>query len=462
MIRLFRVFIPAASIALLVGEILLVTGAYIVSAYLILDFDPAVYLLYEGGLVKVLVVVVSLLIGLHFQDLYSHVRVRSRIQLIQQLCLAGGAAFLLQGLINYLKLDLRLPIRVMVLGSALALIGVFIGRTLFSAYVLQWVGRDRVLLVGSSPLLEAIGDHICDHPETGLVVAGYVRDAAAEDMLPGGKVLGGMEFLREIVAAVAPRRIVVGMAERRNRMPLTDLLELRLSGHIVEEAPAAYEKICGRICLKELRPSQLIFSGELGPRPQNVVYQRLWNALLAVIGIIAAAPLMAITAAVIRLSSPGPALYRQQRVGLRNTPFTLYKFRSMRIDAEAVSGPVWALQDDPRVTRFGRIIRELRIDELPQLFNVLKGEMSLVGPRPERPEFVRKLAAQIPYYAQRHFVRPGITGWAQINHKYGDTIEDAATKLEFDLYYIKNMSVSLDLYIIFQTVKAMLLSRGAQ
>jgi lipopolysaccharide/colanic/teichoic acid biosynthesis glycosyltransferase len=171
---------------------------------------------------------------------------------------------------------------------------------------------------------------------------------------------------------------------------------------------------------------------------------------------------MLATALAVRLSSSGPILYRQVRVGLDNVPFTVYKFRSMRADAEAGTGAVWARKNDPRVTPVGRVIRKIRFDELPQLFNVLKGEMSIVGPRPERPEFVRTLSEQIPYYRQRHAVRPGITGWAQINYKYGDTLEDTIAKLEYDLYYIKNMSWSLDTFIMFHTAKAMLLSRGAQ
>jgi exopolysaccharide biosynthesis polyprenyl glycosylphosphotransferase len=214
--------------------------------------------------------------------------------------------------------------------------------------------------------------------------------------------------------------------------------------------------------VKDLRPSHLIYSSELGPRRQTVLYQSITNILVAAVGAFVAAPLMLVIAVVVRLSSPGPALYRQTRVGRDGISFTLYKFRSMRADAEAASGAVWASKDDPRITGVGKIIRKLRLDELPQLFNVLKGEMSIVGPRPERPEFVKTLSARIPYYRQRHCVRPGITGWAQINYKYGDTLEDTIEKLEYDLFYIKNMSFSMDTYIIFHTLKTMLLSRGAQ
>jgi sugar transferase (PEP-CTERM system associated) len=463
MIRLFKVFIPVGTLTLLVSEIVLVASAFVLATYLNLDVDPAVFLLYDGGGVRIALVVVTILIGLHFHDLYSQYRVKSRIVLIQQLSLVMGIAFLTQGVIAYVDANLRVPIRVMLTGSAIAVAAIYLWRIFFSAYALQVVGLDRMLLVGGSPLLEEIGREIAERPELGLQVSGYVDDRhEAGTLLAGGKVLGPMESLRELVLATQPNRIVVGMFERRNRMPVGELLELRFAGYVVEEVANTYERVCGRVCVKEIRPSQLIFSGELGPRPQNLVYQRLTNAAAAVVGIILGLPLMLITAAAVRLSSPGPILYRQVRVGLGDRPFTLYKFRSMRADAEKGTGAVWAQKDDPRVTRVGRIIRKLRFDELPQLFNVLKGEMSIVGPRPERPEFVRALSEQIPYYRQRHCVRPGITGWAQINYKYGDTLEDTITKLEYDLFYIKNMSMSLDNYIIFHTLKAMLLSRGAQ
>jgi sugar transferase (PEP-CTERM system associated) len=463
MIRLFKVFIPVGTLTLLVSEFLLVTSAFLLATYLTFDADPTVYLLEDGGLSRILLVVAAILIGLHLHDLYSQFHVHSRIVLVQQLCLVMGVAFLTQGLIAYLDASLRVPIRVMVVGSSVAVVAIFLWRIFFSAYAFQVVGKDRLLLVGGSPLLEEIGRHIADHPETGLEVAGYIDDRHEPGaMLAAGKMLGPISALRDIVRATQPHLIVVGMFERRNRMPVAELLELRFAGHVIEEVATAYERVCGRVCLKEIRPSDLIFSGELGPRRQNLFYQRLSNAIVAVTGLLISSPIMLLTALAVKLSSAGPVLYRQVRVGLDGALFTLYKFRSMRTDAEAQTGAVWAQKHDPRVTAVGRVIRRIRVDELPQLYNVLKGEMSIVGPRPERPEFVKALNEQIPYYRQRHCVRPGITGWAQINYKYGDTTEDTITKLEYDLYYIKNMSLMLDNYILFHTVKAMLLSRGAQ
>jgi len=463
MIRLFKVFIPVGTLTLLVSEIILVTSAFILATYIDLPVDPTVFLLDDGGMVRITLVLASILIGLHFHDLYSQFYVKSRIVLIQQLCLVMGIAFLSQGLIAYLNPNLRVPIRVMLWGSSIAVVAIFSWRIFFSAYAIKVVGRERLLLVGGSPLLEDIGRHIAEHPESGLEVAGYVDDRhQAGEALTGAKLLGPMSELKEIVRATQPNRMVVGMFERRNRMPVAELLDLRFAGHIIEEVATTYERVCGRVCLKEIRPSQFVFSGELGPRPQNLVYQHLVNIVVAVVGLSLSLPILLLTALAVRLSSSGPVLYRQVRVGLDSVPFTLYKFRSMRADAESLTGAVWASKDDPRVTRVGRMIRRIRFDELPQLFNVLKGEMSIVGPRPERPEFVQALSEQIPYYRQRHCVRPGITGWAQVNYKYGDTLEDTIQKLEFDLYYIKNMSMALDGYIIFHTLKAMLLSRGAQ
>jgi len=463
MIRLFRVFVPVGSLALLSSEILLITSSFILATYLILEVDPTIFLLYDGGLVRILLVLASILLGMHFHDLYSKIYVRSRTVLAQQLCLVIGIAFLFQALVGYVDAGLRVPIRVMVLGSFLAAAAIFAWRVFFSAHVLRVVARDRLLLVGASPLLEDIGKHIEEHPETGLQVVGYVGDREETGTaMAGGKVLGPMASLREIIQATNPDRIVVGMTERRERMPVSELLELRFAGHIIEEAASTYEKVCGRVCLKELRPSQLIYSGELGPRRTSMFYQTVANLILAAVGIVVSLPIMLLTALAVRLTSAGPVLYRQVRVGMDGIPFTLYKFRSMRADAEAETGAVWASKDDPRVTPLGRTIRKLRIDEIPQLFNVLKGEMSVVGPRPERPEMVQSLSEKIPYYRHRHCVRPGITGWAQVNYKYGDTLEDVIRKLEYDLYYIKNMSLSLDSYIIFLTVKAMLLSRGSQ
>jgi sugar transferase (PEP-CTERM system associated) len=462
MVRLFRVFIPIGSLALLVSEMVLVTSAFIVASYLMLEVDPAVWLRYDGGLTRILLVTATVMLVMHFHDLYTELRIKSHILLLQQLSLVMGLTFLVQSLVSYLNRDLRMPIRVMVPGSAIAVIGMYLWRVFYGTFVLRMVGKDRILFVGGNSVVQAIAAHLEEHPELGLAVAGYVDDQEPGTARIGGKVLGPIRDVREIATQMNPDRIVVGLTERRECMPVGDLLELRFSGIIIQEASATYEAVCGRISTLDLRPSQLVFSGELGPRRGIVFIQTIYNLGLALVVTVISLPVMAVVAIAVRLSSPGPILYRQTRVGMDGKLFTVYKFRSMLADAEVSTGAVWAAKDDPRVTPVGRLLRKFRLDETPQLFNVLRGEMSLVGPRPERPEFVKTLSEQIPYYRQRHCVKPGITGWAQINHKYGDTLEDTITKLEYDLYYIKNLSMSLDTYIIFHTLKTMLLSRGSQ
>jgi sugar transferase (PEP-CTERM system associated) len=460
MVRIFRVFIPVSVLILLITEVLLTIGAFVAAAFL--NPEPIMYLRYGNGAVNIALVVVTLILGMYINDLYSDVYVKSHILLLQQLSFVLGVAFLVQGGVNYVDHDLRMPLHVMVPGSAFAVIAIFGWRVLFSSVVLKAMGGDRLLLVGNSPVLQEIAEHITGRPEKGLTVIGVVTDDPEGIREHDAKYLGRVESLREVAAATHPARIVVGMRERRNRLPVRELLDLRYKGYLIEEAPTTFERVCGRVCMKELRPSQLIYSGEFSRRRRVVFYQNASNMAFAAVCLVVALPLMLLTALAVRLTSAGPILYRQRRVGMDGETFLVYKFRSMTADAEAKTGAVWAARNDPRVTAVGRVIRKIRFDELPQLFNVLKGEMSLVGPRPERPEFVESLAEQIPYYRHRHAVKPGITGWAQINYKYGDTIEDTITKLEYDLYYIKNMSFSLDLYIMFHTVKTMLVSRGAQ
>lgn len=463
MVRLFRIFIPLSVVILLASEVLLITAALVGAAWLNPEIDPSLYLQGNGPL-NIALVLITIVLALYLQDLYTDIYVRSHLILLQQLCIVMGSACIVQAVVSYIDPDLRMPLHTLAPGAAMAMAAIYGWRVVFSMYVLKRVGGDSLLLVGNSSLLADVAEHIHTHPEMGVSIIGLVNDDPDDPAAPRqAKYLGPLEALREIVAATRPTRIVVGMKERRNRMPVTNaLLELRYNGNIIEEAPTAFERICGRVSTKELRPSQLIYSGEFSGRRKIILYQTLGNTIAAAVGVVVALPLMLMTALAVKLFSGGPVLYRQKRVGMDEVPFTLYKFRSMRVDAEDGTGAVWASRDDPRVTRVGRIIRKIRFDELPQLFNVLKREMSIVGPRPERPEFVKTLAERIPYYRQRHAIRPGITGWAQINHRYADTVEDAITKLEYDLYYIKNMSWSLDSYIIFHTVKAMLQSRGAQ
>lgn len=434
---------------------------FLVAAFLMLDVDPEFFLLYDGGLFRVTLAVGTLLVGLYFQDLYTDLRVRSRTLLLQQFSMTVGMAFLAQAMFTYIGPNLILPRWMMIVATSLVMVVLPAWRVLFSRMVRLTLATTPLLFVGSSPLLAQIADKIAERPELGYRVLGYLEDADKPE-LENLERLGALSDLEKVVVQTMPGRIVVGMRERRERLPVFELLELRLAGTHVEEAALLYEQCFGRVSTQNLRPSQLVFSSDLGPSSTSVAIQGWYSFAIALAGFITTLPLMILTGLLVKLTSKGPILYRQRRVGLNGREFEVLKFRSMYADAEARTGAVWAKKDDPRITPLGKHLRKFRIDELPQFWNVLVGEMSFVGPRPERPEFVDALSEKIPFYRQRHCVKPGITGWAQVSHKYGDTIEDTITKLEYDLYYIKHVSFALDMYIIFSTLKTVLLGRGAQ
>ncbi|SCX95046.1 sugar transferase, PEP-CTERM system associated/exopolysaccharide biosynthesis polyprenyl glycosylphosphotransferase [Desulfoluna spongiiphila] len=258
------------------------------------------------------------------------------------------------------------------------------------------------------------------------------------------------------------KRIVVALKEKRGNFPIDELLLCRVSGIDVVEGNTFYEMLTGKFLVSSINPTWLIFSNGFKKSRIRNIFKRLEDLFASVILLALFSPLILVTALLIKWDSKGPVLFSQDRLGIRHKPYRLYKFRSMVENAEGLSGPVWASREDPRVTRVGKFIRTWRIDELPQLFNVLKGDMSLVGPRPEREHFVKQLEAQVPYYAERFIVRPGVTGWAQVRYEYGDSVEDAMEKLNYDLFYIKNMSIFMDVVIVCRTIRTVLFGVGAR
>jgi sugar transferase (PEP-CTERM system associated) len=267
-------------------------------------------------------------------------------------------------------------------------------------------------------------------------------------------------FLPEIVTRLQADSIAVALTDSRGKMPVRELLAIKLTGVAIEESQALFERITGKIPIGAMRPSYLIFNRGFATNTTANIGKRVLDITLALAVFSVSWWAMLLTALAVRLNSPGPVLFRQERCGHHGRPFTLLKFRSMTADAEAVSGPVWAQSNDPRITSVGKFIRKTRLDELPQIFNVLLGDMAMIGPRPERPHFVETLAKEIPYFGQRHIVKPGLTGWAQINYPYGNTVEDSKNKLQFDLFYIKHQSFLLDLSILFSTIKTVVLRKG--
>lgn len=318
----------------------------------------------------------------------------------------------------------------------------------------------RVLILGTGPLAMQMGRAIsaANHP---YVLMGYINcaDEAADLSM---NIVGSGEGLIETARRQRADKIVVSLSERRGAFPLKDVLKCKLRGIDVVDAPSFYEQITGKLLIENINPSWFIFSDGFRMTAARMFFKRVLDAALAIIGLAVTLPFIPVLALLVKLDSPGPVFFKQVRMGQMEKLFTLYKFRTMREDAENGTGAVWAQKNDTRVTKLGRIFRKLRIDEIPQLYNVLKGDMSMVGPRPERPEFIEKLKEVIPYYSERHLVRPGITGWAQVKYPYGASVEDAVEKLRYDLFYIKNHYFTLDLLIILETMKVVVFGRGGR
>jgi sugar transferase (PEP-CTERM system associated) len=322
---------------------------------------------------------------------------------------------------------------------------------------------ERILIVGSGNLAVEVAREVISRPDAGFRVVGFVGTDSelVGKSLINPRVIGMTSELDAIVDREDIDRIVIAMGERRGALPTEKLLKLSLAGKVsIEEGASFYERVTGRVSLNMIRPSWLIFTGRGRQARIAGLSRGAVHRLVALIGGILSLPILALTAILIKLDSPGPIFYRQERVGKNGRHFILVKFRSMKMDAEK-EGPVWACKKDDRTTRVGRIIRKIRVDEIPQFWNILRGEMNFVGPRPERPHFVSQLAREIPYYEQRHIIAPGLTGWAQIKYAYGASIEDARQKLQYDLFYIKNQSLILDAIVMFETIKIIIFGRGA-
>ncbi len=433
---------PVGALALLFSEILLIAAGFLVLTFLIVPVDPTVFLLADNGLLRIALAGASILFGLYFENLYTNLYVNSRVLLIQQLCLVMGIALVVQGFLGYVNDGLRLPLRLMVPACAVLVLALFGWRVAYSVFVLRVVGAQRILLVGMCPVLLEMAGHIGAHPELGLQVIGYVDDGNAPD---AGKPLGPLSALPRIAAEAAPDRIVVGFAERRGQMPIADLLQLRYNGMPIDEASTAYEQLCGRVLLGELRPSDMLLSGDFRPRTERLVYQTLGHWLLALILTILSLPLLLLAAVLLKLSSHGPLLSRKECVGLGGRPFHLYSFR--------VSGAGDAGQRNGAQ----RFVARWRLNALPRLWNILHGDICFVGPRAERTEFAGVLSERIPFYRQRYGVKPGLTGWAQINTP-PEQPEDTLRSVEYDFYYLKHFSHGLDFYIILHTLRDVLFS----
>lgn len=447
-----------------VSEFILIFLSAMAAAAVRLYFDDGSIHDYDPFFVKTGALTLTYVIYFYYFDLYTPDMYRPSRIMFMKLMSASLLATVTLFSIFYMVPSLRTWRGILLIDTLILPPIILVWRLLFSKIKSLNLPSKRVLIIGSGDLAKKIGGAIYKQSEHGLQLAGFIDDDPSKlgvsIVNPG--VVGGYGDINRIVASDNIDMIIVALPDRRSKLPMSALLDCKLRGISVIEGETFNERITGNIPLDHLKPSWMVFSDGFKSLRSRKIVKRSFDLVLAVICLIISAPLMLLTAVLVKLESRGPVVFSQTRVGENGKDFNIYKFRSMRVDAEASTGPVWAGATDNRVTRVGRVIRKIRFDELPQLINVLRGDMSFVGPRPERPFFVSKLKETIPYYEMRTVVKPGLTGWAQIKYPYGATTQDALEKLQYDIYYIKNMSPLLDLLIFFWTIKVVLTGKGAR
>jgi len=455
--QVFNRHVSTRSLTVFAGELLLIFGSVALAA-LLQDTPDLV-----ANLWKVAVVTLICQLCLYYNDFYDLTLVHSNRELVVRLLQAAGAASILLAALYFLRPSLMIGNGIFVSALFVFLVAILVWRVAFNQISGTLKLQERVLIVGTGEAARKVARQILDQHEFGYRVVGFIDDDASRigERIVNPGIIGTPSDINRLVATLHIDRIVVGLSDRRGKLPVEELLRAKMSGVRVEDATTTYERVTGKILIDDLRPSWLIFSDGFRVSRLMRLMKRTIDLTLSLLMAVGAIPVMILTAIAIWLEDGRPVLYCQERVGENGRTFTLCKFRSMRTDAEKGGTPIWAKDGDDRITRVGRFIRKTRLDELPQLWNVLRGDMSFVGPRPERPFFVNELSAQIPFYQQRHAVKPGLTGWAQVKYRYGSSLEDAMEKLRYDLYYIKHLSVFFDLTIVFDTVKVVLFRKGA-
>jgi sugar transferase (PEP-CTERM system associated) len=455
--QVFNRHVSTRGMTVFAAELLLISGSVALAAAIQNTPDLG------ASLWKVGLVTIVCQLCLYYNDFYDLTLVQSNRELIVRLLQAVGAASILLAAVYFAVPALMIGDGIFVSALIVFVVGILGWRLLFNSITRSLHLEERILVVGTGDTARKVTRHILDQKDFAYRVVGFIDDdprRVGERIVNPG-IIGTPTDIPRLIAEHQIDRIIVGLADRRGKFPIDELLHAKLRGIRVEDATTTYERVTGKILIDDLRPSWLIFSDGFRVSRLTRWLKRVIDLTLAVVLAVLSAPLMLLTAIAIAIESGFPVLYCQERVGENGQSFTLCKFRSMRKDAEEDGRPVWARNGDERITRVGRFIRLTRLDELPQLWNVLKGDMSFVGPRPERPFFVAELSKEIPFYQQRHVVKPGITGWAQVKYRYGASIEDATEKLRYDLYYVKHLSIFFDLTIVFDTVKVVLFRRGA-
>jgi len=457
--QLFDRYVSARSLTVFAAELLLIFGSVSFAASLQDALVP-------GGATLWKIAVVTLLcqLCLYYNDFYDLTVVHTTRELVVRLFQAVGAASILLAAVYLVLPGLMIGNGIFVSALTVFLVAILAWRLLFNHVTTLQGLEERVLIVGTGESARTAAREILERRDFGYRVVGFVDEDESRigERIVNPAIVGTPGQIMALVARERIDRIVVGLSDRRGKLPVDVLLRAKLAGVRVEDVTTVYERLTGKILVEDVRPSWLIFGEGFRVSRWTRGVKRTLDLVMALAMVIVGLPFMALTALAILLEDGAPVIYSQERVGEQGRTFRVFKFRSMRKDAESAGRPVWATADDDRVTLVGRVIRKTRLDELPQLWNVLGGDMSFVGPRPERPFFVEQLAREIPFYEQRHAVKPGLTGWAQVKYRYGASLEDAMEKLRYDLYYIKHLSLAFDITIIFDTVKVILFRKGAQ
>jgi sugar transferase (PEP-CTERM system associated) len=454
------------TIGLLLADAAIIYGGIILAMYLRLGVEGSRYQLSENnGWLKITLATVVCALILYFYDLYEYTVMTNRRELMLRLVQALGIAWALLALLFYFAPPLLIGRGVSVISVPLVLALILSWRVLIHYLMGHPEIGEKILVVGTGQAARDTAEAVLERRDAGYRIVGFVTENGIKPQTKIGEttVIGTTEDLEGIVKNEKIDRIVIAVRERRGTFPTETLLKMSLTGDVsIEECTSFFERVTGQVHIDMLRPSWLIFAGRRKDTRLGTAIREIIHRGLGLIGFVLSLPIAVLTAILIKLESKGAIFYKQERVGKNGKIIKVIKFRSMRTDAEKDGVPIWATTDDDRVTRIGRIIRKIRVDEIPQFWNIIKGEMSFVGPRPERPHFVAQLAEEIPFYEHRHLVAPGLTGWAQIKYPYGASVADARQKLQYDLYYIKNQSLALDLVIVFETVKTVLFGKGGR
>jgi sugar transferase (PEP-CTERM system associated) len=444
-------------------ETLLLILCYLAAHYIRLHEMDLSFSGRNAMLLKAILTAAVFQLLLHLNDIYSFREARPSKEYAMRLFRALALAAVALCVICYVVPDLTIGRGVFAIAIALSCIFLVLWHTLLRFYIGLRAPHTNLLVLGTGNLAREAVKEILAHPELGIKVVGFIGDnpKLVGVSIVNPKMIGVYEDLPALMQKHRIDRIVVGLQDRRGKLPIKELLDFKTRGVAIEDATTFYERVAGKIPIENLQPSWMVFNSGFSVTKHALMKKRMLSLLVSSVMLVLTAPILLLLAILIKLDSKGPAFYKQERVGQDGKTFTLIKFRSMYTNAEEQSGPVWSKDADDRITRIGRFMRRTRLDELPQFINVLRGDMSLVGPRPERPHFVQQLVESIPFYHMRHIVKPGITGWAQINYGYANTLEHTVQKLQYDLFYIKNMSWILDSLILLETIKTVLVRKGS-